>query len=229
MRNAILTLALLSMAVSAFAEEKSGPTGPLVTRTPADGAWSFKLQLSPPKSKKDAKKSSAPTSGPVVIAEVKTTQTGRLRLEEITYSDARVVQNWYVEGTLLLTDAGEGKVTANMIEPNWDRTSIVVPAGFAGFTWIKKEDFSDAGEFEEHSAYHYKRALGDGLELEAWVDRKSNLPLAFRAGFRTYVYTFASERPAPLMLPASFQAVEQKLKAEIEYRKTLDQDLKPAG
>lgn len=224
MGNVIFALALLFLTFSAAAENPPPPDLPLVAPTPADGAWSFKLTSSP----KGGQKSAALADDLVFVTEAHITKTGRLRLEEITTSDGKTVQNWYVEGTLILTGEGEN-VSATMVEPNWDRTSLAVPAGFAGFTWIKPENFVGLGEFEERPAYHYKRTIAGEFELEAWVDHKSNLPMAFRIGPRTYRYSFITEIPAPLTLPVPFQAVEQKLKAEIEYRKTLDQDLKPAG
>lgn len=224
MRNAILALSLLSLTFPAAAENPPTPSVPLVAPTPADGAWSFKLTPSPRGNQKPA----TLADDLVVVTEARITQTGRLRLEEITSSDGKTVRNWYVEGTLILTGEGEN-VSATMVETNWDRTALTVPTGFAGFTWIKQENFVGQGEFEERPAYRYKRTIAGEFELEAWVDRKSNLPMAFRIGPRIYRYSFASEIPAPLTLPVPFQAVEQKLKAEIEYRKSLDQDLKPAG
>lgn len=231
LRGAIIAFAFLPMTLSAFAEQAAvgspTPKVPLVARTPANGTWTFSLQSSAPKTTKGKQKPPIPAAAPAVITDIRTTQTGRLRLEEVTFSDKRVVQNWYVEGTLLLTSMSDGKISAAMIEPDWDRTSIMVPTGFAGFTWIKKEYYAGLGDFDKQPAYHYKRTNEAGLELEAWVDTSSNLPIAFRAGPRTYIYSFASEPPAPLTLPEQFLAVEEKLKAELEYHKKLEKELEP--
>jgi len=219
------------MTLAAFAEPAPAgyppPRAPLVAHTPAHGAWTFKLQSQVPPSTKSKKKPPTPADPTPVITEVSTTQTGRLRLEEVTYSDGKTVQNWYVEGILLLTILSDGTVSAIMIEPDWDRTGIIVPTGFAGFTWIKKEYYLDVGDFEKRTAYHYKRTSEDGLELEAWVDADSNLPAAFRAGSRIYVYSFETERPKPLVLPEPLLAVERRLESEIEYRKKLEKELEP--
>ncbi|MEO7933408.1 MAG: hypothetical protein ABIT76_09650 [Chthoniobacterales bacterium] len=197
------------------------PKAPLVALTPDNATWSFKLQT--PALKKGKPRIVGSSN---MIIKVRTTQTGRLKLEEVTFSDKHTTQYWYVEGTILMNQADDGQLIATMVEPDWNRFNLTVPTGFTGFQWLKKENYIGVVDFDGRPSYHYLFDKEGGVKREAWVEVSTNRPLAFREGNSVYAYAFPDATPKTLVLPERLQTALQKIRREVGYRDQLSKDIK---
>jgi len=226
--RAFLSFLLCGVTASSFAQvdlnSVPAPRSPLVAAPPENGAWVINIRSNKPKGEENgADASPVPKRRRTAnMVRVESTKLGQLKRDELTLADGSKSQYWYVDGSIFLAQYANGKIGSASIGSDWDITSLSTPFAFAGCSWIDLKNYDRVVLFDKIPAYHYKKQTEEGATLEAWIDVKTNRPLAFNNGNQIYVFSFDSGTPLPLVLPLGLQQEKESMQKEASRRKQLE-------
>lgn len=202
------------------------PSAPLVQKAPANAEWTVAARL--PETQQTEPVAVTPSTSPKVdsrILLVHSTQTGKVKRDQITYADKRQAEFWYVENWFLTTNAqGESEIYDRSVsipaEMGEIRLSPSVTSGYPGLDWLTLGNYKSVVALEKRQAYHY-----DNGDYEAWIDVETKLPLAFKADGIVYTFTFNEPPVTSLTLPPGHLAAYQKVSKLMERRRKLADDI----
>lgn len=196
------------------------PTPPLVADVPNLADWTIEVaQVSGIGAK--GKTSSVRSSE---ISEVRSTKTGQIKRDAITYGDGTKRDHWFI-GNLMLWKTDEGVIVANdlsaMFVEDPTEASPSIPTGFPGTAWLKPAFFEKVVLQEKRPCYHF---VGPGVE--AWIDVETKLPVAYKKGEIIYKYTFGTAPVEPLVLPEDYQKILEKAQRSLDRRAAIQEKLR---
>lgn len=200
------------------------PQAPFVATVPESAQWTLVLKrgkeaLNAVNSTPVADKT--PVS-PTDIQQIRSTKTGKVKHDVITFGNGSSAEVWYYEKFVLFLSNFGNKVLILPEEVGMDklgeRGDPIRSSGFPGVSWVKESRYDAPVKFQGELCYHYilKAAAqaapspdptfpGIGAAAEAWISVKTNFPVAYRFDDTLYSYTFDSARPTNLTLPANYQ------------------------
>jgi hypothetical protein len=130
------------------------------------------------------------------------TKTGEVRQSSKVDNNGMKTVTWYAFGyqAYKMDDATE-----------W---STCPPDGnsrdFALLDWMTPETYVGTQKWEKFDCYYFK-GIYKNLEVEAWIDKETRLPVFFRKGTSTWTYKYFPSPGAPLSIP---REVEYLMKAD---------------
>lgn len=147
-----------------------------------------------------------------------------MKRDIIKSMDGTSKEHWFIESLLLWPNLqGEVSVSdmagAGEARPA-DDDSPSVPSGFPGVGWINLNGFKDVVIFEKQPCYHY--AAGN---MEAWINMKTQLPVAYKSAGALYKFIFNDQPANPLVLPPAYQKAWDVTQKVMSNRKRVWKDL----
>ena len=136
--------------------------------------------------------------GGVAVKKVEVVQNSRIRSDTVSYYNGASRTTYEVTGTnLLLTQDPKGTVFLTPAS-----NIFKVPYLPSTFDWVGPAllQEKDPIEYEGKLCYHYKGPAG-----EAWVDSKTQFPVAIDNATALATFTFHGAPDTPLALPPQYQ------------------------
>lgn len=150
---------------------------------------------------------------------------GKTRREIRTWSDGVVTECWAFAGTTLYQNPS---LLPDDIQIFGAGGPVVgggdIPATFPELAWVSETNYVKRSGYKGKPADHYVSALhpkGSGVpgesplpavEVEAWIDPATRLPIASRQGNEKREYRFQAGAPATLTPPRLFLEFLEKLR-----------------
>jgi len=207
------------------------PSAPYVASPPDFAEWTIvatprvKEESSGPASTEAGKSPSA--SGPGGVTAIKSTKTGKIKRDVLTYKGRQSQEFWFA-GDYIITLRSNRKdyavVDAAIMSPGPEIKGIyrelgkrVLSPGFPGCDWVDKKHYQGVVLFEKSRPSYYYALKGPAPETgepivaaEAWIDVETKLPLRYSSEGVDFTYRFG-ERPATkLELPVVLNGVNLK-------------------
>lgn len=186
-----------------------------------DAAWSVKLADYKRPDGRDGKIAVEPPAS-LVVKKVKIVRKGGLRRDVVTYLDNSESTYWWVEKSgIILWKKGDEPVQA-------------MRSGFFGaqrfdesfFSWVNEKTFRGMEKFQGEDCRHYHIEVpsvdGDVMAYDAWIDNKSQKPVAWNDGGVPRIFSMDESIPEePLSLSTSFQDVLARCEAALAPKRKL--------
>ena len=194
------------------------PSPPWVAAPPDKAQW--KITLRHPKTEVDTEGNPA-IKAQRQLQEIRAVKVGKVKRDILAYSDGFKEENWYVDKFLLMPvqpGSSEIMICSNEGSGSQETFDPINSVGFAGVGWIKGADFHSTEPFLNVKCDHYVR------DLQAWIDAKTKLPVAYQYRGTLYVYTFEPP-PVSLSLPPAYQRVYDAYQKKDQHKHLLMRDL----
>jgi hypothetical protein len=147
---------------------------------------------------------------PLHPVRIEVTRQGGLTRYRIYWSSKQITEDWAAGNCVFVQSSGGAgySVLTTMSQIAYDRFDQ------GEFDWIKPACFVGEENFRGKKTLHFKGKRtrpGDSsaTEAEAWLDAKTQIPLALDDGFQVCLYTFLSPPSAPLALPPACQHLKE--------------------
>lgn len=211
----LISLGVLMSGRAQDVKDVPPPAAPYLATVPKSLDWTLILKYpSVPQSADGAKPR---------MAEVRTTKVNSLKRDLVRYTNGAVKEMWYYDTLLFWKDA-QGAVSVSEMNPDaaqsLDDTSPVIASGFPGVRWVNPTFYKGVVLFEKVPSYYYANGT-----VEAWIDAKSKLPLAYKSGEVLYQYKFDANPSTSLTMPPEYKESWEKMQSISNARKQLKKDL----
>lgn len=192
------------------AEPVQPPKPPFIKPLPERISWVMKPRETP---------ADQPSDSPL-LRECTITKYDGTRRQVQVWSNGRTTERWRYQGMEIFEQP--------------DLTDICILRGadaknagsdFSGMSWLSEKTYQGIQDWDERPCYFFRRetqppagavqALSRPEVDEVWIDVQTGRPAAWKDGAQTWVYTFSSVTPGPLVLPDSFR------QALLAYQKAL--------
>lgn len=148
---------------------------------------------------------------------------GNVRRDLIKWLDGKTTELWWVTTppVVLFDDGDNGHVSGMkamlMASKRYDETSL---------DWVNGETFKEVTSFNGHRCRYYKMTIVEEdssgsvkKKFQAWIDVKTNRPVAFDNNGVLVTFVFKDDEAEPLVMPDRF----------VEKLKSYQAFLSPAG
>ncbi len=229
---------LLSAQTSDALNTIPPPHAPFVAPVPGSAQWTITLSY-------EGDDQDATAKNPAIkpkhrLHQITSIKTQNLKRDVEIYDDGTSETYWFVGGLILLPKVNGQEVRIIDFEqanrPVYGEAGNPVSSpGFTGVSWVQLKYYDKVVTMQNVPCYHYALdskppspvpAADDTTNhIEAWINAKTGLPVAYRADGITYNYAFGNSPESDLDLPPDYA---QALKAyqQIENRrKQLEKDL----
>ena len=194
---------------------------PLVQFPTGDAAWTVDLTYRDPK---DPSKPADPAVTGLQIKKIDATQVGDYRRSVYTWSNGGITESWKLikANVYAVENIHNGSIYVIPMYDNHNAEEMVVNIDEATFDWVDADYFKDASNYNGKPSLHYQGMISPGSSVvteneqsvlipkakvlyQAWIDKKTLLPLAFDDSSRLAVITFQAPPTAPLVPPQRFE------------------------
>jgi hypothetical protein len=150
------------------------------------------------------------------LQKVDVTQAGDIQRLILTWLSGKTTEQWHFSKELvtLTTNSVDGKPVCI---PDYEKL-LWLPTGFepSSFAWVDRSNYKDTVSYQGKTCYHYlahvklgrdrvflgQDSEGHGDQFEAWIDKKSLLPVGLDDGIKIGVFSFMdTPPPGPLTPP----------------------------
>lgn len=156
----------------------------------------------------------------VQVSQMEVSQDAQKRRTQAKMSNGRTDERWSISATnMILIQDPNGNV---FDVPNGEADGIDygLPYSESAFSWVTPSTLveKDPISYQGRQCFHYKgtvRKIAYGapvlIHVEAWIDAKTQLPVAFDDGTWLATYSFHPPPYAPLTIPPNFQKTFDRL------------------
>jgi hypothetical protein len=222
----ILLIAFLVLGTtSASLAAPDAPPPPYVGPAPAPGSWTIDVQQKRPALPKstDPKLAALQTlllkMHPRLLQQI-VQQSGRIRHEETHWEDGTQDVLWFYGGSTMFHPRYYTPENILMFPPGSSGAPQQSKSNFPDLDWIRPETFAGTTTYQGAKCYLYKMtrpplaggdilAPADNVEVSAWIDAKTLLPIAVEDPALVKRYTFKSG-PVTLELTGPFARAYEK-------------------
>lgn len=201
LRSTLMAGTCLLAAAFAAAEAQESPTAPYVNTPGKLARWQVQfrsLNANPePESAQQEQTQLSPE-----VKEVLFSRTGDLTRVQTRWSNGGVTESWLAQGYAMELPPGYPLILVT--PPGVSRGRLMNSDGYyPGLDWLDLKYFRAVIQVDGKPCFHYHHP---DLELDAWIDVQTNLPVAAQDRDYRYRYTFLAPPEPGQTLPEPFQA-----------------------
>ncbi len=205
-----LTLALALLSNVTLADD-------LFKMPPNPSAWTVNITYPDSSSSPTTSPAAKPTqTGIDLIQKIEIEQDGAKTRSVLYWASGKTIERWTLAG-MLLSEDDHGQVymlRSDLVGQAVFHVPFTLPTSL---DWIKPELQQGKGtvSYNGTDCYYYKGAVAmfsvdpmhhmPPTKVQAWIDSKTDLPVAIDDGAGLGTFTFSKMPPPPLVLPAKFQ------------------------
>ena len=214
---------LLFLGLSRVGAQDSGetapPTAPFVKPPPDFASWTMTVSRADgsqlPQPAPPATGKTAPTAlATLELRQQQVAQTGKIRQEIDTWSDATKTEDWLVNGIRL----HQHPLSHSILVFDPAHMGDLMVASFARYDfltigWLSPDTYLRAENYKKHLCYHFQKSGGPD---QAWIDVATKQTVAYNDGSKLYSYVYGPPPASELVLPPEYA------KAWKQYQDTMN-------